>query len=72
MTHVHVPAQSVPAEGLAQAYTGAWNAHDGAALAAVVTGSYVDPTLPGPLAGDALAASVDAISRRKARASGRV
>ena len=39
MTYVAVPAQSVPAEELARAYVGAWNAHDGAAVAAVVSGS---------------------------------
>lgn len=61
MTHVTVPAQSVPAEELASAYTGAWNAHDGAGVARVVTGSYVDPTLPGPLRGDDIATMVDGL-----------
>ena len=59
MTHVAVPAQSVPAEELARAYLGAWNAHDGAAVAAVVSGSYMDPTLPAPLRGAAVAVMVD-------------
>jgi heme-degrading monooxygenase HmoA/predicted ester cyclase len=61
MTQGTVPAQFVPAEELALAYIRAWNAHDGAAVAAAVTGSYVDPTLPAPLRGDALAAMVDGL-----------
>jgi steroid delta-isomerase-like uncharacterized protein len=45
----------------AAAYFDAWNAHDGAAVAALVTGTYVDPTLPAPIRGDDLAASVDGL-----------
>jgi heme-degrading monooxygenase HmoA len=44
-----------------EAYAAAWNAHDGAAVAALVGGSYVDPTLPEPLSGDAIAAMVDGL-----------
>ena len=60
---VQVPAQSVgrtPTE-LVQDYAAAWNAHDGAAVAALVGGSYVDPTLPEPLSGPAVAAMVDGL-----------
>jgi predicted ester cyclase len=45
----------------AAAYFDAWNAHDGAAVARVVRGSYVDPTLPAPISGDDLAATVDGL-----------
>src|SRR3954466_5129975 len=45
----------------ASAYFDAWNAHDGAAVARTVTGTYVDPTLPAPINGDDLAASVDGL-----------
>src|SRR3954447_1705694 len=45
----------------ASAYFDAWNAHDGAAVARTVTGTYVDPTLPSPINGDELAASVDGL-----------
>ena len=45
----------------ATAYFDAWNAHDGAAVARTVTGTYVDPTLPTPIKGDDLAASVDGL-----------
>jgi len=45
----------------ADAYFAAWNAHDGAAVAALVTGTYVDPTLPAPIRGDDLAAYVDGL-----------
>lgn len=58
-----VPPQSTgrsPAE-LVEAYAAAWNAHDGAAVAALVSGSYVDPTLAEPLRGDAVAAMVDGL-----------
>ena len=36
---------------IAQAYFEAWNAHDGAAVRATFdrAGTYVDPTLPGPI-----------------------
>lgn len=61
MTDVVLPVQSRPAEELGRTYISAWNAHDGAAVAAAVTGSYVDPTLRGPLRGDAVAALVDAL-----------
>lgn len=44
----------------AQAYLAAWNAHDPAAVLATFadTGTYVDPTLPGPIGGEALAGYV--------------
>ena len=45
----------------AQAYFDAWNAHDGAAVARAVTGTYVDPTLPTPISGDDLAANVEGL-----------
>jgi predicted ester cyclase len=45
----------------ATAYFDAWNAHDGAAVARAVTGSYVDPTLPAPISGGDLAATVDGL-----------
>src|SRR3954453_14781338 len=45
----------------ASAYFDAWNAHDGAAVARTVTGTYVDPTLPTPINGDDLAATVDGL-----------
>ena len=61
MTYVAVPAQLVPTEELARAYVAAWNAHDGAAVAALVSGSYVDPTLPAPLRGAAVAEMVDTL-----------
>ena len=55
MTIVETPTTAV------EAYFAAWNAHDGAAVAAAVTGTYVDPTLPGPIGGTDLAAYVDAL-----------
>jgi steroid delta-isomerase-like uncharacterized protein len=45
----------------ATAYFDAWNAHDGAAVARIVTGTYVDPTLPAPIRAEELAATVDAL-----------
>ena len=45
----------------ASAYFAAWNAHDGAAVAHAVTGTYVDPTLPAPINGDDLGANVEAL-----------
>src|SRR5437764_15491661 len=48
-------------DAAAEAYFAAWNAHDGAAVAAAVTGTYVDPTLPAPISGADLAANVDAL-----------
>ena len=45
----------------ASTYFDAWNAHDGAAVARTVTGTYVDPTLPTPIKGDDLAANVDGL-----------
>src|SRR5207302_2467976 len=45
----------------AHAYFDAWNAHDGAAVARAVTGTYVDPTLPAPISGDDLAANVEGL-----------
>lgn len=48
-------AYSPPTE-VARAYLQAWNDHDGAAVARLFApkGTYVDPTLPGPLSGDAI------------------
>lgn len=56
-----VPAQRSAAEAAVDAYLAAWNAHDGAAVAAIVAVSYVDPTLPAPISGTELAANVDAL-----------
>jgi predicted ester cyclase len=63
MTHVtEVPGQrAATPEDAADAYFAGWNAHDGAAVAAAVTGTYVDPTLPTPIRGDDLAAYVDGL-----------
>lgn len=62
MTEVELPAQrAATPEAVAEAYFAAWNAHDGAAVAAAVTGTYVDPTLPAPISGDDLAAYVDGL-----------
>ena len=46
-----------PLVEVAQAYLQAWNDHDGAAVTRLFApdGTYVDPTLPGPLSGDAIA-----------------
>jgi len=49
------------AQDAATAYFDAWNAHDGAAVARIVTGTYVDPTLPTPIRGEDLAASVEGL-----------
>ena len=46
---------------LGEAYLAAWNDHDGTAVAALVTGSYVDPTLSAPLRGADIAAMVDGL-----------
>ena len=54
-------ATDAGARAVAERYLEAWNAHDGAAVAAVVSGSYVDPTLPGPIGGDDLAAYVNGL-----------
>jgi steroid delta-isomerase-like uncharacterized protein len=45
---------------IAQAYFEAWNAHDGAAVLATFdrAGTYVDPTLPGPIGGEHIAGYV--------------
>lgn len=61
LTDAAVPQQRDAVLAVVDAYFAGWNAHDGAAVAAAVTGSYVDPTLPGPLRGDDLAANVDAL-----------
>jgi len=62
MTNVEIPLQPAgTAEAAVEAYFAAWNAHDGAAVAAAVTGTYVDPTLPAPVSGADLAANVDAL-----------
>jgi steroid delta-isomerase-like uncharacterized protein len=60
---VTIPSQAGPAEPgvLAARYLSAWNAHDGDAVAALVGGSYVDPTLPEPLRGPAISAMVQAL-----------
>lgn len=55
MTTVVTPETAV------DAYFAGWNAHDGAAVAAAVDGTYVDPTLPAPIRGDDLAAYVDGL-----------
>lgn len=46
---------------LGEAYLAAWNDHDGTAVAALVTGSYVDPTLSAPLRGADIAVMVDGL-----------
>src|SRR4051794_23143189 len=60
-----VPTQTTAAGSAALAvadrYLAAWNAHDGAAVAAIVSGTYHDPTLPGPIAGPDLATYVDGL-----------
>jgi steroid delta-isomerase-like uncharacterized protein len=64
MTSTHdIPTQSTaaPERSAVEAYAAAWNAHDGAAVAALVDGSYVDPTLPAPLSGGDIAAMVDGL-----------
>jgi predicted ester cyclase len=48
-------------DAAAEAYFAAWNAHDGAAVAALVDGTYVDPTLPAPITGGDLVAYVDGL-----------
>lgn len=48
-------------EAAVEAYFAAWNAHDGAAVAVAVAGTYVDPTLPAPISGSDLAAYVDGL-----------
>jgi predicted ester cyclase len=63
LTDTALPQQRDDALGVVDAYFAGWNAHDGAAVAAAVSGSYVDPTLPGPLRGEDLAANVDALCR---------
>ena len=44
-----------------ESYFAGWNAHDGAAVAASVGTSYIDPTLPAPVSGADLAGYVDAL-----------
>jgi predicted ester cyclase len=44
-------------------YLAAWNAHHGAEVARIVTGTYIDPTLPAPIHGDDLAANVEGLCR---------
>jgi hypothetical protein len=48
---------------LVQDYRSAWNVHDGAAVAGLFTagGTYVDPSLDGPVRGDGIAAVVAAV-----------
>src|SRR5690349_20119598 len=55
-----IPTQPTSTSAV-EAYAAAWNAHDGAAVAALVGGSYVDPTLPAPLSGPDIAAMVDGL-----------
>jgi steroid delta-isomerase-like uncharacterized protein len=52
------------AKDAAQAYLAAWNAHDGAAVAATLAphGTYIDPTLPAPIGGEALIGYVAALT----------
>jgi steroid delta-isomerase-like uncharacterized protein len=50
-----------PAADAAAAYLDAWNAHDGSAVAALVHGTYIDPVLPEPISGAALAGYVDTL-----------
>jgi predicted ester cyclase len=61
LTDTALPQQRVAGvEAAVEAYLAGWNSHDGAAVAAVVTGSYVDPTLPAAIRGD-IAAYVDGL-----------
>ena len=60
-TVVPVQAGGADARAVADAYVAAWNAHDGAAVAALVSGTYHDPTLPEPVSGADLAAYVDGL-----------
>ncbi|MBC3192909.1 nuclear transport factor 2 family protein [Pseudonocardia sp. C8] len=55
-----IPAVSSAPLQLAQAYFDAWNAHDGIAVVGTFApaGTYLDPTLPGPIGGDHLAGYV--------------
>src|SRR3954453_16722109 len=55
-----IPTQPTAAS-VVEAYAAAWNAHDGAAVAVLVAGSYVDPTLPAPVSGSDIAAMVDGL-----------
>ncbi|MDQ1704864.1 MAG: hypothetical protein QOF18_1230 [Frankiaceae bacterium] len=55
------PQRAAGAIAAVDAYLAGWNAHDGAAVAAVVGGSYLDPTLPAPISGADLAAYVDGL-----------
>lgn len=61
MSEATIPAAhgTAPLEA-AKAYVAAWNAHDGEAVSALfdAAGTYLDPTLPGPIGGEHLAAYV--------------
>jgi len=52
------------ATDVVQAYLDAWNAHDGASVLAALApdGTYVDPTLPAPISGQALVGYVAAFT----------
>lgn len=58
------PLSAAAAEAAWNDYVAAWNSRRGAALVAALApgGTYVDPMLPGPLSGDALAGYVDALA----------
>ena len=60
-TSEHTTARSLTT---VRSYLDAWNRHDGQAALATFAddGTYVDPTLPGPIGGQALAGYVDALS----------
>jgi steroid delta-isomerase-like uncharacterized protein len=60
-----VPTQpttsTTDAAAVAERYLEAWNSHEGAAVAAIVSGTYHDPTLAAPIAGADLATYVDTL-----------
>lgn len=67
MSNAQTPNTEEPTNSPVQrveAFLAAWNAHDGAAVVDefAVGGTYVDPFLPGPLAGDNIAGYVTALA----------
>ena len=63
MSDTQPPTTNSPVQRV-EAYLAAWNAHDGAAVVDefAAGGTYVDPFLPGPLAGDNIAGYVTALA----------
>ena len=60
--HDGTPRGGSPEEAI-RAYVAAWNAHDGSATVRCLApgGTYVDPMLPGPIAGDDFARYVESL-----------